>query len=317
LLLSKGYEVVGLVRQAAGSTGSGHLHQLDGRVALAYGDLLEPLSLVAMLQEHRPHEVYNLAAQSFVPASWSQPVLTGAVTGLGAVGLLEAIRLVDPDIRYFQASSASMFGSPATAPQSELTPLAPTTPYGAAKAYAHWATVAHRERYGLHASTGIMFNHESERRGMEFVSRKVTRGAASIRLGISDRLHLGNLEARRDWGYAGDYVKAMWLMLQQDSGDDFVLSTDETHSVEELVEVAFQTVGLRWQDHVVLDESLRRRTGERLMVGDSSKARRVLGWAPEVGFQSLIERMVAADLARLDRGRRDVSTDMTHLSTSG
>jgi GDPmannose 4,6-dehydratase len=300
-LLEKGYEVHGLVRRASTETFERIVH-LTGRVTLHQADLLDQLSIIEVLREVKPHEVYNLAAMSFVPTSWKQPVLTGEFTAIGVTRVLEAIRLLDPrGIRFYQASSSEMFGKVREVPQSENTPFYPRSPYGVAKAYGHFITVNYRESYGMYCCSGILFNHESERRGKEFVTRKVTDGVARIKLGLAKELRLGNLDARRDWGFAGDYVKAMWLMLQQDQPDDYVVATGETHSVQELVEAAFRCVDLDWRRHVVQDPALVRPAEVDLLIGDPSKARRVLGWQPQVGFRELVRRMVTADLERLSR----------------
>jgi GDPmannose 4,6-dehydratase len=305
LLLSKGYEVIGMVRRSS-TVNYERIAHLQERITFAYGDLLDEVSLIGVLREHRPAEVFNLAAQSFVPTSWAQPVLTGEFTALGVTRILDAIRIVDPDIRFYQASSSEMFGKVQQVPQNELTSFYPRSPYGVAKVYGHWITVNYRESYGLHASSGILFNHESERRGLEFVTRKISYGVAQIVLGMATELRLGNLEAQRDWGFAGDYVEAMWLMLQQDEPGDFVVSTDETHSVREFCEVAFGHVGLDWQKYVVTDERFFRPAEVDLLVGDSSKVRTQLGWKPNVGFQQLVHRMVDADLALLRGDLRDL-----------
>jgi GDPmannose 4,6-dehydratase len=297
LLLSKGYDVIGMVRRSS-TVNYERIAHFQDRITFAYGDLLDEVSLIGVLREHRPAEVYNLAAQSFVPTSWAQPVLTGEFTALGVTRILDAIRIVDPGIRFYQASSSEMFGKVQEVPQNELTSFYPRSPYGVAKVYGHWITVNYRESYGLHASSGILFNHESERRGLEFVTRKISYGVAKIALGMASELRLGNLEAQRDWGFAGDYVEAMWLMLQQDEPGDFVVSTDETHSVREFCELAFGQVGLDWQEYVVTDERFFRPAEVDLLVGDSSKAR-TLGWKPTVGFQQLVQRMVDADLTLL------------------
>jgi GDPmannose 4,6-dehydratase len=252
--------------------------------------------MIDILRTHRPDEVYNLAAQSFVQTSFAQPVLTGEITALGVTRLLDAIRIVDPDIRFYQASSSEMFGKVVEVPQTEATPFHPRSPYGVAKVYGHWITVNYRESYGMHASSGILFNHESSRRGIEFVTRKITHTAARIKLGLTDTLRLGNLESQRDWGYAGDYVEAMWLMLQQDQPGNYVISTDETHSVREFCEIAFDRLGLNWQDHVVVDEQFFRPAEVDLLVGNSSLARATLGWKPKVDFESLVHMMVDADI---------------------
>jgi GDPmannose 4,6-dehydratase len=295
LLLDKGYEVVGLVRRSSTVTFERIAH-IQHRVTIEPGDLLDEGSLIAALSTHRPHEVYNLAAQSYVAASFVQPVLTGDVTGLGATRLLEAIRVVDPDIRLYQASSSEMFGN-AAAPQDEGTPISPRSPYGAAKAYAHFVAVNYRERYGMHVSCGIAFNHESPRRGHEFLTRKVTRGVAAIKAGLTDELALGTLRPMRDWGFAGDYVEGMWAMLQRDEPRDYVLATGEAHSIEELVATAFARVGLNWSDHVVHDERLGRATDIQVLTGDATRARDELGWAPRTSFEQLVALMVDHDLA--------------------
>jgi GDPmannose 4,6-dehydratase len=272
-----------------------------------YGDLLDQVSLIELLKEWRPTEVYNLAAQSFVPTSFTQPVLTGEVTGIGVTRLLDAIRLVDTDIRYYQASSSEMFGKVVEVPQSETTPLYPRSPYGVAKVYGHWITINYRESYNLHASSGILFNHESPRRGLEFVPRKISYGAARIKLGQQQELRLGNLEAQRDWGFAGDYVRGMWMMLQQDQPDDYVLSTGETHTVREFCELAFGHVGLNWEDYVVVDEKFFRPAEVDLLIGDPAKAERVLGWKPETTFEELVRMMVEADVDLLSGKLRPLS----------
>jgi GDPmannose 4,6-dehydratase len=298
-LLEKGYEVHGIVRRASTENFERIAH-LGRRVSLHQADLLDQLSLIEVLKEARPDEVYNLAAMSFVPTSWKQPVLTGEFTGIGVTRMLEAIRLLNPKgIRFYQASSSEMFGKVQETPQRETTPFYPRSPYGVAKAYGHWITVNYRESYGMFCCSGILFNHESPRRGREFVTRKVTDGAARIKLGMQKEVRLGNLDAKRDWGFAGDYVKAMWLMLQQDRPDDFVIATGETHSVRDLVEAAFGCAGLRWKEHVIQDPALTRPAEVDLLVGDAEKARRVLGWKPEVDFHGLVRMMVEADLKRL------------------
>lgn len=298
LLLEQGYEVVGVVRRSS-TVNFERIAEIQDRITLTPGDLLDEGSLINVLREHKPHEVYNLAAQSFVQTSFSQPVLTGETTAMGVTRVLDAIRITDPEIRYYQASSSEMFGKVQAVPQTESTPFYPRSPYGVAKLYGHWMTVNYRESYGLHASSGILFNHESPRRGLEFVTRKVTHGVAKIKLGLASELRLGNLDAQRDWGYAADYVRAMWLMVQQDTPDDFVISTGETHSVKELVEVAFDAAGLNWEKHVVIDPAFLRPAEVDLLVGDSSKAHRVLGWQRDVQFASLVQMMVAADLKAL------------------
>jgi GDPmannose 4,6-dehydratase len=300
-LLEKGYEVHGVVRRASTENFERVAH-LTGRVRLHQADLLDQLSLIDVLQQVRPDEVYNLAAMSFVPTSWKQPVLTGEFTGLGVTRVLEAIRLLNPHgIRFYQASSSEMFGKVRETPQSEATPFYPRSPYGVAKAYGHYITVNYRESYGMFACSGILFNHESPRRGLEFVTRKVTDGVARIKLGLAKELRLGNLDAQRDWGFAGDYVEAMWLMLQQERSEDYVVATGETHSVRELVEEAFACVDLDWRPHVVQDPALVRPAEVDVLVGDASKARRQLGWQPRVTFRGLVRMMVEADLRRLAR----------------
>jgi len=299
-LLQQGYHVVGMVRRTS-TLNFQRIQHIQDKLTLAHGDLLDQTSLVDIIREHRPQELYNLAAQSFVPTSWKQPVLTGEFTALGVTRVLEAIRMVDPSIRFYQASSSEMFGKVREVPQNEKTPFYPRSPYGVAKVYGHWITVNYRESYGLFACSGILFNHESPRRGLEFVTRKVTHGAAQIKLGLTDQLHLGNLDAQRDWGFAGDYVKAMWMMLQQDHPDDYVVATGETHSVRELCEEAFSYLELDWQDHVVVDPAFMRPAEIDQLVGDASKAHRVLGWERKVSLSELIAMMVEADLALLRR----------------
>jgi GDPmannose 4,6-dehydratase len=296
-LLTQGYRVVGMVRRAS-TENFERIEHLRGQIEIRQADLLDQLSLINLLREIRPGEVYNLAAQSFVPTSWEQPVLTGEFTALGVTRLLEAIRLVDPDVRFYQASSSEMFGKVQEVPQTERTPFYPRSPYGVAKAYAHWITVNYRESYGIFACSGILFNHESPRRGKEFVTRKVTDGVARIKAGLATTLPMGNLQARRDWGFAGDYVEAMWRMLQQPQPDNYVVATGETHSVQELCERAFARAGLNWKDHVVVDRALVRPAEVDSLLGDATKARRVLGWAPKVSFNDLVDMMVDADLAR-------------------
>ncbi len=300
LLLAEGYEVVGLMRRSS-TVNIERISHIQERLTLVSGDLMDEVSLISVLREYRPREVYNLAAQSFVQASWAQPVLTGESTALGVTRMLDAIRMVDPEIRFYQASSSEMFGRVRAVPQNEHTSFYPRSPYGVAKVYGHWITVNYRESYGLHASSGILFNHESPRRGVEFVTRKVTHGAARIAAGLDTELRLGNLESRRDWGYAVDYVRAMWMMLQRDVADDFVIATGETHSVRELCEVAFSHVGLAWEDHVVVDDRYLRPAEVDLLVGDPTKANRELGWHHRVGFTELIELMVDADAKALQR----------------
>jgi GDPmannose 4,6-dehydratase len=297
-LLDRGYQVIGVVRRSS-TINFARIQHIQDQLTLVSGDLLDLGSLIAILREHRPQEVYNLAAQSFVPASWTQPVFTGEVTGLGVTRMLEAIRTSDPTIRFYQASSSEMFGKVRQVPQDEHTPFYPRSPYGVAKVYGHWITVNYRESYDLYAVSGILFNHESPRRGLEFVTRKVTHGAARIKLGLADQLGLGNLEARRDWGFAGDYVQAMWLMLQQPSPEDFVVGTGETHSVRDLCDAAFGRVGLDYRDHVVQDPRFVRPAEVDMLVADPSKARRVLRWEPAVSFGELVEMMVESDLEEL------------------
>jgi len=299
-LLEQGYQVVGMVRRSS-TVNFQRIEHIQDRITLVPGDLLDQMSLVDALREHKPQEVYNLAAQSFVPTSWRQPVFTGEATALGVTRMLEAVHMVDPAIRFYQASSSEMFGKVRQVPQTENTPFHPRSPYGVAKVYGHWITVNYRESYDLFACSGILFNHESPRRGLEFVTRKVTYGAARIKLGLAEDLHLGNLDSRRDWGFAGDYVKAMWLMLQQDHPDDYVVGTGETHAVRELCAVAFGCLGLSWEEHVVVDPRFYRPAEVDLLVSDPTKAREDLGWNPEVGFRELIERMVRADLELLRR----------------
>ena len=300
LLLDKGYEVTGVVRRSSSPNLWRIQHLLD-RIELRPGDLLDQLSIMKVLAEIRPHELYNLAAMSFVPASWDQPMLTGEFNAQGVTRVLEAVRQVDPGIRLYQASSSEMFGKVREVPQTELTPFYPRSPYGVSKVFAHYITVNYRESYGLFAVSGILFNHESPRRGLEFMTRKVTDGVARIKLGLADSLSLGNLDAQRDWGFAGDYVRAMWKMLQQTQADDYVIATGESHSVRELVDVAFGHVGLEWQKYVRLDPKFLRPAEVDHLIGSSAKARVALGWEPEVGFAALIRMMVDADLERLSR----------------
>jgi GDPmannose 4,6-dehydratase len=294
-LLEKGYTVYGMVRRAS-SDHFARIAHLQGRVHLREGDLLDQLSLITLLHETEPHEVYNLAAQSFVPTSWEQPILTSEATALGVTRMLEAIRVVDRGIKFYQASSSEMFGKVRESPQDETTPFYPRSPYGVAKVYGHYITVNYRESYGLFAVSGILFNHESPRRGRQFVTRKVTHGVARIKLGLAQELKLGNLEAKRDWGYAGDYVEAMWLMLQQPTPDDFVIATGETHSVRDLCEIAFGRAGLDWERYVFVDKAHVRPAEVDSLIGNAGKARRVMGWQPKVSFRNLIEMMVDADL---------------------
>ena len=311
-LLEQGYRLVGMVRRSSTENFS-RIQHLTDRVEIVQGDLLDQYSLIALLQTYRPSEVYNLAAQSFVPTSWNQPVLTGEFTALGVTRVLEAVRLVDPSIRFYQASSSEMFGKVRETPQTEETSFYPRSPYGVAKVYGHWITVNYRESYDLFACSGILFNHESARRGLEFVTRKVTYNVARIELGLADKLSLGNLDSQRDWGYAAEYVQAMWLMLQQDTPDDYVVATGETHSVQELVEIAFSHVGRKWQDHVVIDPALVRPAEVDLLLGDPSKARRMLGWEPKTSFDGLVRMMVDADIAlvreEISRGKRTNARD--------
>lgn len=298
LLLDKGYEVIGVVRRTSHDSYERIGHLLD-RLHVVAADLLDQHSLTTVIRDAKPHEVYNLAAQSFVPTSWSQPVLTGEFTALGVTRLLEAVRLAHPEARFYQASSSEMFGKATETPQRETTPFYPRSPYGVAKVYGHWITVNYRESYGLYAVSGILFNHESPRRGLEFVSRKVTDAVARIKRGKATELRLGNLEARRDWGFAGDYVDAMWRMLQRDAPRDYVIGTGETHSVRELCEVAFGHVGLDWQRYVKVDPRLVRPAEVDILLADAGQAQRDLGWAPHVSFERLVTMMVDADLERL------------------
>jgi GDPmannose 4,6-dehydratase len=302
LLLAKGYEVAGMVRRTSHHSYERIEHLLD-RVQIVAADLLDQHSLTQVLQETRPDEVYNLAAQSYVPTSWTQPVLTGEFTALGVTRILEAVRLVHPSARFYQASSSEMFGRVVETPQNERTPFYPRSPYGVAKAYGHWITVNYRESYGIYAVSGILFNHESPRRGIEFVTRKVTDAVARIKLGLARELRLGNLDARRDWGFAGDYVDAMWRMLQQPEAQDYVIGTGATHSVRELVQAAFGHVGLDWEKHVVVDPRFIRPAEVDLLQADPSRARAELGWEPKVSFEELVAMMVDADLARLAGSR--------------
>jgi GDPmannose 4,6-dehydratase len=301
LLLEKGYEVYGLVRRTSTQRFS-RISHIQDHIRLISGDMLDQTSLQEALREAQPDEVYNLAAQSFVQTSWRQPVFTGDVTALGVTRLLDAIRHVNPEIRFYQASSSEIFGKVQEVPQRETTPLYPRSPYGVAKAYGHWITVNYRESYNMYAVSGILFNHESERRGIEFVTRKVTYNVARIKLGMAKELRLGNLDAQRDWGFAGDYVRAMWLMLQQPTPDDYVIATGETHTVQKLVETAFSYVGLNWRDYVVQDPAYMRPAEVDLLVGDASKAHKQLGWKPTVSFTELVYRMVEADLKLLRNG---------------
>ncbi len=298
-LLSKGYEVIGMVRRSS-TVNFERIAHIQDQVTCAPGDLLDEVSMIDLLRTYRPDEVYNLAAQSFVQTSFSQPVLTGETTALGVTRLLDAIRLVDPEIRVYQASSSEMFGKVHEVPQSETTPFHPRSPYGVAKVYGHWILVNYRESYGLHGTSGILFNHESPRRGLEFVTRKITNTVAKIKLGRATELRLGNLDAKRDWGFAGDYVEAMWKMLQQDTPKDYVICTGETHSVREFCEAAFSHVDLDWNDYVVIDEAFMRPAEVDLLVGDGSKAKDELGWEPKTSFGDLVAMMVEADLDLLE-----------------
>jgi GDPmannose 4,6-dehydratase len=302
-LLEQGYEVLGLLRRTS-TVNFERISHIQDRLTFVSGDLLDEMSLVSALREHRPTEIYNLAAQSFVPTSWAQSVFTGEVTALGVTRVLDAIRVADPDIRFYQASSSEMFGKVREVPQTETTPFYPRSPYGVAKVYGHWITVNYRESYGLHATSGILFNHESPRRGLEFSTRKITNGVARIKLGLDREIRLGNLDSRRDWGWAPDYVRAMWMMLQQDEPDDYVISTGETHSVQEFAEIAFAHVGLDYRDHVVQDERFMRPAEVDLLIGDPTKAREKLGWHPSFDFPTLVQRMVDADLELLRSRQR-------------
>jgi GDPmannose 4,6-dehydratase len=297
-LLQQGYEVYGLVRRTS-TLKYERIQHIQEQITLVPGDMSDQTSLQRALSSIQPEEVYNLAAQSFVQTSWNQPVFTGDVTALGVTRLLDAIMTINPEIRFYQASSSEMFGKVREVPQTETTPFYPRSPYGVAKVYGHWITVNYRESYNLHASSGILFNHESPRRGLEFVTRKISYHVAMIKLGLINELRIGNLDAKRDWGFAGDYVRAMWLMLQQDEPDDFVVATGQTHSVERLLEVAFSTVDLDWKNYAVQDERFMRPAEVDLLVGDASKAGKVLGWEPTVSFEQLIQMMVEADLANL------------------
>src|SRR6478735_7052370 len=306
LLLDEGYEVIGMVRRSSTVTFERIAH-LQDRIATVPGDLLDQASLIDVLRTYRPNEVYNLAAQSFVQTSFGQPVLTGDVTGLGVTRLLDAIRIVDPDVRFYQASSSEMFGKVVEVPQRETTPLYPRSPYGVAKVYGHWITINYRESYDLHASSGMLFNHESPRRGLEFVTRKISNTVAKIKLGQATELRLGNLDAQRDWGFAGDYVRAMYLMVQQDAPDDFVVATGQTQSVREFCRVAFGHVGLDYEEFVVIDEAFYRPAEVDLLVGDPTKAHEKLGWKPSVGFEDLVTMMVDADIDLLTGKLRNIS----------
>src|SRR5512137_2196309 len=311
-LLKQGYRVYGMVRRAS-TENFERIEHLRGQIEIRQADLLDQLSLINLLREVRPREVYNLAAQSFVPTSWEQPVLTGEFTSLGVTRLLDAIRLVDPEIRFYQASSSEMFGKVQAVPQCETTSFYPRSPYGVAKVYGHWITVNYRESYGMFACSGILFNHESPRRGLEFVTHKITHAVARIKMGLADELRLGNLDARRDWGYAPDYVHAMWLMLQHDHPEDYVVATGETHSVREFCQEAFGYVDLDWEKHVVVDPKFHRPAEVDLLVGDPTKAGRQLHWEPSVSFVELVHMMVEADLSALQRGER--FPDVTEMTT--
>ncbi|MBK9122307.1 MAG: GDP-mannose 4,6-dehydratase [Chloroflexi bacterium] len=300
-LLSMGYQVYGLVRRTS-TVRYERIRHIQDQVTLVPGDMSDQTSLTRALQDVKPDEVYNLAAQSFVQTSWSQPVFTGDVTALGVTRMLDAILMVNPAIRFYQASSSEMFGKVQEVPQTESTSFYPRSPYGVAKVYGHWITVNYRESYNLHASSGILFNHESPRRGLEFVTRKVTYHAAKIKLGMAKELRIGNFDSQRDWGFAGDYVRAMWLMLQQDTPDDFVVATGQTHSVQRLLELAFDAVGLKWQDYTVQDPAFVRPAEVDLLIGNPEKAGRILGWEPQVTFEQLVQMMVESDLAALKSG---------------
>ena len=302
-LLGKEYEVFGMKRRTSTSTFE-RIGHIQDKVILVAGDMHDQNSLLNIMEEVEPDEVYNLAAQSFVPTSWKQPLLTGDVTGLGVTRILEAIRRINPEIKFYQASSSEMFGKVQEVPQREKTPFYPRSPYGISKVYGHWITVNYRESYDMFCCSGILFNHESPRRGLEFVTRKITDGAARIKLGLTTELRLGNLDAKRDWGYAGDYVKAMWLMLQQAEPDDYVIATGETHSVKEFVQLAFSYVDLNWEEYVVVDERFYRPAEVHELRGDPGKAKKKLGWEPDVSFKGLIEMMVEADLKRIEETRR-------------
>lgn len=306
LLLEKGYHVIGMVRRSS-TLNFERIGHLQDQLELVPGDLLDEVSMIQILRAHRPDEVYNLAAQSFVQTSFGQPVLTGETTALGVTRLLDAIRLADHDVRFYQASSSEMFGKVVEVPQRESTPFYPRSPYGVAKVYGHWITINYRESYGMHANSGILFNHESPRRGLEFVTRKISNHVARIKLGLARELRLGNLDSQRDWGFAGDYVDAMWRMLQQDEPGDFVVSTGETHSVREFCELAFGHVDLAWEDHVVIDERFFRPAEVDLLVGDPAQAREVLGWEPKTAFPELVRMMVEADLELVARQQRNLA----------
>ena len=300
LLLAKGYHVIGMVRRSS-TVNFERIAHIQDDIEIIQGDLLDEMSLRHVLTQNKPDEVYNLAAQSFVQTSWQQAVLTGETTALGVTRLLNAVRDAGSDIRFYQASSSEMFGKVMEVPQTERTPFYPRSPYGVAKLYGHWITVNYRESYGMHATSGILFNHESPRRGLEFVTRKISHQVARIKLGLATDLRLGGLDPRRDWGFAGDYVEAMWLMLQRDEPGDYVIATGETHSVQEFCELAFKHVGLEWRDHVVQDEAFMRPAEVELLIGDASRARDELGWQPRTGFEELVAMMVDADLELVER----------------
>ncbi|MCP4219024.1 MAG: GDP-mannose 4,6-dehydratase [bacterium] len=303
LLLEKGYSVYGMVRRSS-TERIDRINHIKDKIQLCQADLLDQFSIIKLIEEVQPDEIYNLAAMSFVPTSWQQPVLTAEFTAVGVTKVLEAIRAVNPSIRFYQASSSEMFGKVREIPQSETTPFHPRSPYGVAKVYGHWITVNYRESYDIFASSGILFNHESPRRGLEFVTRKVTHTAAKIKLGLEKELRMGNLDSKRDWGFAGDYVKAMWLMLQQDTPDDFVISTNETHTVRELVEIAFSYLDLDYKDFVVIDNRFIRPAEVDILIGDASKAKEKLGWKPEVNFEQLVKMMVDSDMQILKKEHR-------------
>ncbi len=302
-LLGKGYDVIGMVRRT--STINFHrIAHIQEQIKLVAGDLLDGVSLIHIMEEHQPDEVYNLAAQSFVPTSWNQPVFTGEATALGVTRILDAIRIVNPKTRFYQASSSEMFGKVLEVPQTEKTPFYPRSPYGVAKVYGHWITINYRESYDMHATSGILFNHESPRRGMEFVTRKITHHVAKIKLGLADEIRMGTLDAKRDWGFAGDYVKAMWLMLQQEQAKDYVIATGETHSVKEFLNIAFGSVDLDWHDYVVQDERFMRPAEVDLLVGNPAMADRELGWERKVSFKELVNMMVESDIKLLQQGKK-------------
>ena len=301
LLLGKGYDVVGMLRRSS-TVNFERIAHIQNDIELAQGDVIDGASLVHVLRDHEPEEIYNLAAQSFVQTSFGQPVLTGEITALGVTRMLDAIRMVTPDARFYQASSSEMFGKVTEVPQTETTPFHPRSPYGVAKVYGHWITVNYRESYDMHASSGILFNHESPRRGTEFVTRKVTEAVAKIKAGVLDEVRLGNLEAQRDWGHALDYVEAMWAMLQQDEPDDYVICTGETHTVQRLCEVAFGAADLDWEQHVKIDEKFYRPAEVELLIGDATKAKEKLGWVPKISFEQMITEMVESDMAALAEG---------------